>query len=344
MSKVLTMGEVLLRLSTNENSVFSQADSFAANYGGGEANVAIALSNFGHDVRFVTKLPDNKIADKAINELYKMKVDTSCIERGGERIGIYFLEQGSSVRPSKVIYDRKYSAISQASVSDFDLDKIFEDVSWFHFSGITPALSKEAAELTKAFVKEAKRRDVKISVDINYRSKLWGIEEAKLVMSELVKDVDVAFVGPMDCINLFDCNKNGMYNEVTNEDKFATEPILKDFANLYNIRYIVNSQRYCISATHNIVAARILDKKSGKFYYSAEYDVDSIVDRVGTGDALAAGVISPLMENIEDYERAIEFGTASSAFKHTINGDYSIASREDVEQIMKSGGKGSINR
>ncbi len=344
MSKVLAIGEVLLRLSTYSNNLFSQADSFAANYGGGEANVAIALSNLGHDVRFVTKLPDNNIADKAINELYKMKVDTSYIARGGERIGIYFLEQGSSVRPSKVVYDRKYSSISQASVNDFDLDRIFEGVTWLHYSGITPAISKEGAELTRAFVNEAKSRGIKTSVDVNYRSKLWSIDEAKLVMSELVRDADVAFLGPMDCINLFDCNKDGRYNGVKNEDRIATEPILRDFANLYNVRFVVNSQRQCISATHNIVAARILDKNTGKFYYSSEYDVDSIVDRVGTGDALAAGVVYCLMKDIKDYENAIEFGVASSAFKHTVNGDYSIASRDDIEQIMKSGGKGSINR
>ncbi len=345
MANIVTMGELLLRLSTKNCNTFGQAGEFQANYGGGEANVAISLAQFGHNVKFVTKLPDNPIGDCAVNELHKMYVNTDNIIRGGERIGTYYLETGSSVRPSKVVYDRKYSAISEAKSEEFDFDSIFDGAEWFHFSGITPGISPMGAELTKAFVKEAKSRNIKISVDINYRGKLWSIEEASKVMPELAEMADVAFAGPLDCIRILGCKKvAGDDEQKAMDDKETGEAVLKEFADKYGITYVINSQRESFSATHNIIAARIIDAKSGQIHYSSKYDVDSIVDRVGGGDALAAGVISSLAEDFDDYRLAIEFGAAASAIKHTINGDYNIASKANVMDVMKSGGSGLIKR
>ena len=344
MAKIVTMGEVLLRLSTTNNSTFEQTSCFQANYGGGEANVAISLTQFGHSVKHVTKVPDNPIGDCAVDELYKMHVNTEDIIRGGERLGTYYLEMGSSVRASKVVYDRKYSSISEAKSSEFDFDKIFKDAGWFHTSGITAGISKGGAELTKIFVSEAKKRNIKISIDVNYRKNLWSMEEASEVMPELVYMADTVFVGPIDCVKILGCtdSTNGSIDNIMNKE--IGETVLKELANKYKIRYVINSQRESISATHNIIAARILNGSSGEFYYSHKYDVDSIVDRVGGGDALAAGVISILSEELDDFKGAIEFGTAASAIKHTIRGDYNITKKENVCDLIKNGGNGLIRR
>lgn len=345
MANIVTMGELLVRLSTINNNTFLQADSFQVNYGGGEANVAVSLAQLGHQVRFVTKLPDNSIADCAINELYKMHVNTDYIIRGGERIGTYYLETGSSVRPSKVVYDRKYSSISEAEVSEFDMDGIFKGVDWLHISGITAGISKKGAELTLAFAKEAKNRGIKISLDINYRGKLWTMEEASKVMPEIAMLADIAFAGPIDCVKILGCKDTvGEDIDKCMVDKSVGEEVLKEAAKKYQWSYAINSQRESISASHNIIGARIYDSKSDKFVYSSKYDVDSIVDRVGGGDALAAGVLSALAEDFDDYTRAIEFGSAASAIKHTINGDYNIATKPQVEELMKNGGNGLIKR
>lgn len=345
MANIVTMGELLLRLSTTNHNTFRQADVFQVNYGGGEANVAVSMAQFGHNVKFVTKLPDNPMGDCAINEIYKMHVNTDDIVRGGERIGTYYLETGSSVRPSKVVYDRKHSSISEAVPEDFDFDKIFDGADWFHFSGITAGISKKGALLTEAFVREAKQRGLKISVDINYRGKLWTMEEAAKVMPGLVEMADVAFAGTVDCIKIFGCTKANGGNEVMAiQDKEAGEEVISEMADKYNLSYVINSQRESFSATHNIIAARIYDAQSKQMCYSSKYDVDSIVDRVGGGDALAAGVISSLAYDFKDYKRAIEFGAAASAIKHTINGDYNIATAESVMELMKSGGNGIIKR
>lgn len=344
MANIVTMGEVLLRLSTMNNNTFEQASCFQANYGGGEANVAISLSQFGHNVKHVTKVPDNPIGDCAVEELYKNHVNTDDIIRGGERLGTYYLETGSSVRASKVVYDRKYSSISEAKPNEFDFDKIFNDAKWFHTSGITAGLSKNGQELTKTFVSEAKKRNIKISIDVNYRKKLWSMEEASQVMPELVYMADAVFAGPIDCVKILGCtdSTNGSTDNVMNKE--IGESVLKELADKYKIRYVINSQRESISATHNIIAARILNGSTGEFYYSHKYDVDSIVDRVGGGDALAAGVVSILSEDIDDFKGAIEFGAAASAIKHTIRGDYNITKKENVFDLIRDGGNGLIRR
>lgn len=345
MADIVTMGEILVRLSTVNHDTFSQAGEFQVNYGGGEANVAVSLAQFGHNVRFVTKLPDNPVADCAINALYKMHVNTDYIVRGGERIGTYYLETGSSVRPSRVIYDRKYSAISEAVAEEFDFNKIYNNTDLLHISGITAGISEKGAKLTEAFAREAKNRNIKISLDVNYRGKLWTMDEASKVMPKLVEMADIVFAGPVDCIKILGCTDTiGEDTGKAMEDKKVGEQVLKELADKYGIRYVINSQRESISATHNIIGARILDGRTGEFVYSKCYDVDSIVDRVGGGDALAAGVLSALSYDYEDYAGAIEFGAAASAIKHTINGDYNIASKETVEELVKSGGSGLIRR
>lgn len=345
MSNIVTMGELLVRLSTVNHNTFSQAGEFQVNYGGGEANVAASLAQFGHNVNFVTKLPDNAIADCAINALYRLHVNTDYIVRGGERIGTYYLETGSSVRPSRVIYDRKYSSISEAAAEEFDFDKIFNGAEWLHISGITAGISERGAALTRIFAKEAKLRNIKISLDINYRGKLWTMEEAARVMPELAGMADIAFAGPIDCIKILGCTDTiGDDTDKAMLDKKVGEQVLKELADRYGIRYVINSQRESISATHNIIGARILNGETGECVYSSRYDVDGIVDRVGGGDALAAGVLSALAYDYEDYAGAIEFGAAASAIKHTVNGDYNIASRETVEELIRNGGSGLIRR
>lgn len=345
MANIITMGEMLLRLSTINCNTFRQADAFQANYGGGEANVAISLAQLGHDVQYVTKLPDNSIGDCAVEELYRFHVGTKHIIRGGERIGTYYLETGSSVRPSKVVYDRRYSSISQAKWDEFDFDKIFSGADWFHFSGITAGISEEGAELTKKFVEEAKKRNIKISVDVNYRGKLWSMEEAAKVMPYLVEQADVAFAGPIDAIKILGCtNTTGGDVDGAMENIKIGEQVLEELADKYNLSYVINSQRRSFSATHNVVAARILSADKKEMIYSSEYDVDSIVDRVGGGDALAAGVIAILANDFSDYRGAIEFGAAASAIKHTVNGDYNIASWDQIIELIHSGGSGKIKR
>ncbi len=345
MVNIVTMGELLVRISTVNHNTFSQAGEFQVNYGGGEANVAASLAQFGHNVRFVTKLPDNPIADCAINALYRMHVNTDYIVRGGERIGSYYLETGSSVRPSRVIYDRKHSAISEAVAEEFEFDEIYNNTELLHISGITAGISEKGAKLTEAFAREAKDRNIKISFDVNYRGKLWTMDEASKVMPKLVEMADIVFAGPVDCIKILGCTDTiGEDTGRAMEDKKVGEQVLKELAEKYGIRYVINSQRESISATHNMIGARILNGKTGEFVYSKCYDVDSIVDRVGGGDALAAGVLSALSYDYEDYAGAIEFGAAASAIKHTINGDYNIASKETVEELVRSGGSGLIRR
>ena len=345
MADIVTMGELLIRLSTVNHNTFSQSGEFQVNYGGGEANVAASLAKFGHNVRFVTKLPDNAIADCAINSLHAMYVNTDYIVRGGERMGAYYLETGSSVRPSRVIYDRKHSSISEAVSEEFDFNGIFDGVQWLHISGITAGISEKGANLTEAFAKEARERNVKISLDINYRGKLWTMEEAATVMPKLAELADIVFAGPVDCIKILGCmDAVGNDTDRAMEDKQAGEQVLRALADRYNVKYVINSQRESISATHNIIGARILNGSAGECVYSSRYDVDGIVDRVGGGDALAAGVLSSLAYNYEDFAGAIEFGAAASALKHTINGDCNLVSADEVYELMKNGGSGLIKR
>ena len=333
--RIAALGEIIMRLSTPHNERFIQADGFDINYGGGEANVAVSLVQFGYSTEFITAVPDNDIGECAIASLRKFGVDTSHITRCGERLGIYFLEPGSSVRPSKVIYDRAHSSISTVSPDKFDLDEIFGSADWFHFSGITPALSDSAAALTKAALISAKKHGVTISCDINYRSKLWSPEKAREVMTELIKYADIC-IGTEPALD-FKPPADGILTEE------RCRGLLQKMTADYGFRYAVSSLRESHSASDNDWSACIYERDTGKFYRSANYHLEPIVDRVGGGDAFTAGLICGLLDG-KDTGAALEFGAAAAALKHTIPGDVNIVSRSEVEFLARGDSSGRVQR
>jgi 2-dehydro-3-deoxygluconokinase len=340
MKKVVTMGEIMLRLSTPRFERFVQADSFDVVYGGGEANVAVSLANYGYDAYFVTKLPKHEIGQAAVNHLRRYGVNDDYIVRGGNRVGIYYLETGASMRPSKVIYDRAHSAIAEADVSEFDFDKIFEGASWFHFSGITPALGENAAILTEEALKAAKRHGVTTSVDLNYRKNLWTPEEAQKVMTNLMQYVDVC-IGNEEDAHLTLGFKPGETDVTTGELELAGyESIFKQMVDKFNFKYVISSLRESYSASDNGWSACAYDGK--EFYHSRKYDI-RIVDRVGGGDSFASGVIYGLLEG-KNFKDALEFGVAASALKHTIHGDFNMVTVAEVENLLKGDASGRVQR
>lgn len=340
MKKVVTLGEIMLRLSTPGHQRFVQADSLDVVYGGGEANVAVSLANYGYDTYFVSKLPENDIAQAAINRLRSFGVNTDYVVRGGERVGIYYLETGASMRPSKVIYDRSDSAISKAKIDEFDFDEIFKDVDWFHFSGITPALSEEAALLTETALKAAKKHGVTTSVDLNYRKNLWTPEEAQKVMTNLMQYVDVC-IGNEEDAHLTLGFKPGE-TDVTSGDLELDgyKNIFKQMIDKFNFKYVVSSLRESHSASDNGWSAVAYD--GNEFYQSRKYDI-RIVDRVGGGDSFASGVIYGLLEG-KNFKEALEFGVAASALKHTIHGDFNMVSVNEVENLLQGDVSGRVQR
>ncbi|HAS92363.1 MAG TPA: sugar kinase [Sedimentibacter sp.] len=340
MKKVVTLGEIMLRLSTPQFQRFVQADSFDVVYGGGEANVAVSLANYGYDSYYVSKLPKNEIGQAAINHLRRFGVNTNYIVRGGERVGIYYLESGASMRPSKVIYDRAHSSISEADVSDFDFDDIFKDADWFHFSGITPALSDKAAILTEEALKAAKKHGVTVSVDLNYRKKLWTPEKAKEVMTNLMQYVDVCIGNEEDAQKVLGF-KPGKTDVTTGELELAGyKDIFEQMKKKFGFKYVISSLRESYSASDNGWSACAYD--GNEFYHSRKYDI-RIVDRVGGGDAFASGVIYGLMEG-KNFKDALEFGVAASALKHTIHGDFNMVTVEEVETLLKGDASGRVQR
>lgn len=340
MAKVVTMGEIMLRLSTPGYQKFIQADSFDVCYGGGEANVAVSLANYGHDASFVTKVPANEIGDCAVAALNKMGVETKNIARGGERLGIYYLETGASMRASKVVYDRAHSSIAEATAADFDFDKIFEGADWFHFTGITPALSDEAAELTEAALKAAKAKGITVSVDLNFRKKLWSSEKAQKVMTNLMQYVDVCIGNEEDAEKVLGFKPGN--TDVTSGDLELAgyQDIFKQMIDKFGFKYVVSSLRESYSASDNGWSAAIYDGK--EFYHSRKYNV-RIVDRVGGGDSFAGGLICGLLDG-KDMKASLEFAVAASALKHTIPGDFNLVSRSEVEALVGGDGSGRVQR
>ena len=338
--KIVTLGEIMLRLSTPGNTRFVQSDSFDVVYGGGEANVAISCANYGHDAYFVTKLPEHEIGQAAVNTLRKYGVKTDYIIRGGDRIGIYYLETGVSMRPSKVIYDRAHSAIAEADATEFDFDAIMSGADWFHWSGITPAISDKAAELTQRACEAAKRHGVTVSVDLNFRKKLWTKEKAQSVMRPLMKYVDVCIGNEEDaeqCLG-FKPEANVDAGQTDCEGyKGIFEQMMKEFG----FKYVASTLRESFSATHNGWKAMIYDGK--EFYTSKRYDINPIVDRVGGGDSFSGGIIHGLLTKATQAE-ALEFAVAASALKQTINGDYNLASVEEVEALAGGATNGRVQR
>ena len=343
MAKVITMGEIMLRLSTPNHEKFIQADEFDVCYGGGEANVAVSLANYGHEAEFVTAVPDNEIGECAVAALRKYGVETKHIARCGERLGIYYLESGSAMRPSKVVYDRAHSSISTATEADFNFDEIFEGADWFHFTGITPAVSDAAAELTEKALIAAKKHNVKVSVDLNFRKKLWSSEKAQKVMKNLMKYVDVC-IGNEEDAELVLGYKPGN-TDVTSGDlelggyKSIFEQMVAD----YNFEYCISSLRVSHSSSDNGWSACIYSRDTKEFYHSKEYSIRPIVDRVGGGDSFAGGVICGLVDG-KDFKAALEYGVAASALKHTIPGDFNLVSRKEVETLAGGDASGRVQR
>jgi len=343
MKKIVTMGEIMLRLSTPNNEKFIQADEFDVNYGGGEANVAVSCANYGHTAEFVTAVPDNEIGECAVAALRKYNVKTEHIAKCGERLGIYYLETGAAMRPSKVIYDRAHSSISTATAKDFDFDAIFKDADWFHFTGITPAISDSAAALTEEALKAAKKHGVKVSCDLNFRKKLWTSEKAQKVMTGLMKYVDVC-IGNEEDAELVLGFKPGKTNVTSGELELAGyKSIFEQMVAKFNFEYAISSLRVSHSASDNGWSACIYSRDTKEFYHSKEYRITPIVDRVGGGDSFAGGVITGFLDG-KDFKQALEFGVAASALKHTIPGDFNLVSRKEVETLAGGDGSGRVQR
>lgn len=338
--KVVTLGEIMLRLSTPGNTRFIQSDSFDVVYGGGEANVAVSCANYGHDAYFVTKLPKHEIGQSAVNALRKYGVHTDYIVRGGDRVGIYYLESGASMRPSKVIYDRAHSAIAEADADEFDFDSIMTGADWFHWTGITPAISDKAAELVRLACEAAKRHGVTVSVDLNFRKKLWTKEKAQSIMKPLMKYVDVCIGNEEDaelCLG-FKPNADVASGKT---DAEGYKGIFEKMVQTFGFKYVISTLRESLSASHNGWKAMIYNGKD--FYISKHYDIFPIVDRVGGGDSFAGGIIHGLMTKPNQKE-ALEFAVAASALKHTINGDFNLVSKEEVEALAGGDASGRVQR
>jgi 2-dehydro-3-deoxygluconokinase len=339
-TKIVTLGEIMLRLSTPDFKRFVQADSFDVTYGGGEANVAAALCNYGLQGIFVSKVPDNPIGQSAINHLRRYGVDTQFVARGGQRLGIYFLETGASMRASQVVYDRANASISEAEIGDFDFDKIFEGAAWFHTTGITPALSDKAAALTEAALKMAKQKGITTSIDLNYRKKLWSKEKAKEVMTRLCQYVDVCIGNEEDAETTLGFSSKG--TDVTkgelNLDGY--KDVFQQMKEKLKFKYIASTLRESHSASDNGWSALVYDGK--EFYHTRQYEV-RIVDRVGSGDSFASGFIYGLATGMQ-MKDAAEFGIAASALKHTIPGDLNHATLADIKGLIKGDASGRVQR
>ena len=340
MAKVITMGEIMLRLSTPGFQRFIQSESFDVVYGGGEANVAVSLANYGHETYFVTKVPKNPIGDCAIAALRKHNVNCDYIAKGGERLGIYYLETGASMRASNVVYDRAHSSIAEAEATDFDFDKIFDGADWFHFTGITPAISDKAAEVTKAALQAAKAKGITVSVDLNFRKKLWSSEKAQRIMTDLMQYVDVCIGNEEDAEKVLGF-KPGNTDVTSGELELAGyQDIFKQMIDKFGFKYVVSSLRESYSASDNGWSACIYDGK--EFYHSKKYNI-RIVDRVGGGDSFAAGLIAGLLDG-KDMKDSLEFAVAASALKHTIPGDFNLVSKAEVESLVGGDASGRVQR
>lgn len=339
--KVITFGEIMLRLAPNGNLRFMQSDQMEATFGGAEVNVAVSLANFGADVAFITKLPDHAIGSAAIKELRKYGIDTSSIVRGGGRVGIYYLEKGANQRGSLCIYDRAHSAIADASTTDFDWNKIFEGADWFHFTGITPALSDACAEICIEACKEAKKRNITISCDLNYRGKLWSKEKACRVMSEICQYVDVCIANEEDAKNVFgiEAENTDVYAGKINKEGY--ESVAKQLKKRFGFKYVAFTLRTSYSASVNDWAGMLYDGE--KCFFSKEYHIDHIVDRVGGGDSFGAGLIHSLRLK-KGCQETIEFAVAASALKHSIEGDFNLVSVAEVEKLMAGDASGRVQR
>ena len=345
--RVVTLGEIMLRLKAPAFERFFQSPLLEATFGGGEANVAISLAIFGLDVSFVTALPSNPIADACLRFLRGHGVDTSHIQRSGERMGIYFLEAGANQRPSNIVYDRAHAAIAAATAGSFDWDAVFAGAGWFHITGITPALSETAAALSLQAVQAAKARSVTVSCDYNFRKKLWRYgKTAPQVMTELVKYVDVGIANEEDCQKSLGVKlEEGDYEHAVASGALDTvryEALAqKMFATFPNLKIQAITLRESFSASHNGWSACLYN--GSDFFLSPHYDITNIVDRVGGGDSFAAGLIYGLHTGLNDRD-ALHFAAAASCLKHSIPGDANLVTVSEVERLMQGDTSGRVQR
>ncbi len=340
MKKIVTFGELMLRLAPNGYYRFFQDDQLQATFGGGEANVAVSLANYGMNASFVSKLPTHAIGESAVRSLRKYGVDTSNIVRGGERVGIYFLEKGASQRGSVCIYDRAHSAIAQAQPTEFDWDAIFADADWFHFTGITPALGENMVQACLDACKAAKQRGVKISCDLNYRGKLWTRAQAQQAMTTLCQYIDVCISNEEDAKDVFGIEADNTDISGGKLDHRAYESVAKQLQDKFGFEKVAITLRSSLSANDNDWAAMLYD--GTQYCFSKTYHLH-IVDRVGGGDSFGGGLIYALLSG-KSTQEAVEFAVAASALKHSIEGDYNLVSVSEVEKLAGGDASGRVQR
>lgn len=340
--KVLSFGEVLLRLASPGYTKLFQKDSLDSTFCGGEANVAVSLAIFGLESEFLTKLPANDVGKAAVNSMRYFGVNTNKIVYGDGRMGLYYLEKGASQRPSKVIYDRAHSAISLAGAGDFDWDSIFEKVDWFHWTGINPALSDGLAKISLEACRKAKKKGLTVSCDLNYRQNLWSSDKAKSVMTKLMPYVDICIANEEDADRVLGIKPENNDVESGKLNKAGYESVAKQICDAYGCKKVAITLRESYSASRNGWSAMLYDNALNHAFYSRTYDIQ-IVDRVGGGDSFTAGIIYCLITG-KDNQEAIEFATAASCLKQTLEGDYNRTTVVDVENLLKSGGNGRVQR
>lgn len=340
--KVLTFGELLLRLAAPGYTRLLQTDTLEATFCGGEANVAVSLANFGCKAAFMTKLPDNAIGHAARNSLRTFGVDTSSILFGDGRMGTYYLEKGASQRASKVIYDRSYSAIALAKPDEFKWEEIFENVNWFHWTGITPALSEDAKVILLAALQEAKKRNITISCDLNYRGKLWSSDAAQNAMKKLMPYVDVCIGNEEDAEKALGIktDRNDIESGKLNHEGYVD--VAKQLCTVYGCQYVAITLRESYSASANGWSGMLYSHKENRAYFSKKYDIQ-IIDRVGSGDSFTAALIYGLIRNQTEQD-TIEFAAAASCLKHSIEGDFNRVTVEEVNDLIVKGGNGRVQR
>jgi 2-dehydro-3-deoxygluconokinase len=340
--KVVTFGEIMMRLNPEGYQMFYQAEKFEASYAGGEANVAVSLVNYGIESSFVTKLPDNPLGECARNAVRHFGVDTKDIVWGGKRLGLYFVEKGASQRPSRVVYDRADSSIATAKREDFDWAKIFEGAGWFHFTGITPALGGEMPAVCLDALKYCREHGITVSCDLNYRGKLWTKQEAGRVMAELVPYVDVLIANEADAADVFGIVGEGSDVESGKLNKEGYVSVAEQLVERFGVKKVAITLRTSLSAFDNLWAGMLYDAATKEACFSTEYKVH-IVDRVGGGDSFGGGLIYALIAG-KDTQGAIDFAVAASCLKHSIEHDFNLVKVKDVEALAAGNGTGRVQR
>lgn len=340
MNKIITFGEIMLRLMPEDGHRLLQNERLQATFGGGEANVAVSLANYGSDVAFLTILPDNPLGQAAVNSLRYFGVDTSLIMRQGDRLGVYYVEKGQSQRPSKVIYDRKFSSIAMSKSTDYEWDEIFSQARWFHFTGITPALSPELANACLEACKIAKNMGVSVSCDLNYRKNLWGMEDAYKTMVQLMPYVDLCIANEEDAEKVLGIKAKDTAVDAGQLSYESYQEVAHQITALYGCRYVGITLRTSLNANDNRWAGMLYT--DGESHYSRSYDI-RVWDRIGGGDSFGGALIYKLIQGSSALE-AIEFAVAASCLKHSIEGDFNRCSVEEVEALMRGDSTGRVQR